>query len=183
MSVEYRKVLEFWFEDLKPEDWFSSNEELDRTIKDKFGEVHKMAAACELDGWRTGPMGRLAEIIVLDQFSRNIYRNDPLAYAWDPLALALSQEAIRLKAHEELSSLKRSFLYMPYMHSESPRIHREAMELFSEPGLDYQREFEIKHKEVIDRFGRYPHRNLALGRESTAEELQFIKDHPNPYAP
>ena len=72
---------------------------------------------------------------------------------------------------------------MPYMHSESPKIHQEAIQLFSEPGLDYQREFEVKHKEIIDRFGRYPHRNLALGRESTSEELTFIKDHPNPYSP
>lgn len=183
MSVEYRDVLKFWFEDLKPENWFQADSDLDNTIADKFGEVHKMAATCELEGWRTGPMGRLAEIIVLDQFSRNIYRNRPEAFACDPLALALAQEALRLNAHQELSALKRSFLYMPYMHSESPKIHQEAIQLFSEPGLDYQREFEVKHKEIIDRFGRYPHRNLALGRESTSEELSFIKDHPNPYAP
>jgi uncharacterized protein (DUF924 family) len=183
MSIEYRDVLKFWFEDLKPQDWFSPNPELDKTITERFQNIHKMATLCELDGWRTGPMGRLAEIIVLDQFSRNIYRNRPEAFAWDALALALAQEAINQKAHQELSALKRSFLYMPYMHSESPRIHREAIELFSEPGLDYQREFEVKHKEIIDRFGRYPHRNLALGRESTAEELRFIQDNPNPYSP
>ena len=183
MSVEYRDVLKFWFEDLQPQEWFNGSPEIDKKIHDQFLETHKMAAACELDGWRTGPMGRLAEIIVLDQFSRSIYRNKPEAFACDPLALALAQEALRQKAHQELSALKRSFLYMPYMHSESPRIHREAIELFSEPGLDYQREYEIKHKEIIDRFGRYPHRNLALGRQSTAEELSFIQSHPDPYAP
>ncbi len=183
MSVEYRDVLKFWFEDLKPEQWFNQDSELDRTIADKFGETHRMAAACELDSWRTGPMGRLAEIIVLDQFTRNIYRNKPEAYSCDSLALALAQEAINQKADEELSAPKRSFLYMPYMHSESQRIHREAIALFNGPGLDFQREFEVKHKEVIDRFGRYPHRNLALGRESTPEELSFIQDNPNPYTP
>jgi len=183
MSIEYRDVLKFWFEDLKPENWFQEDPDLDRTISEKFSEIHKMAASCELEQWRTGPMGRLAEIIVLDQFSRNIYRNRPAAFTCDPLALALAQEALHLNAHQELSALKRSFLYMPYMHSESPQIHQEAIQLFSEPGLDYQREFEIKHKEIIDRFGRYPHRNLALGRESTGEELNFIKDHPNPFGP
>lgn len=183
MSIEYRDVLKFWFEDLKPENWFQVDVDIDKTIADKFGKIHKMAGACELEQWRTGPMGRLAEIIVLDQFSRNIYRNRPEAFACDPLALALSQEALRLNADQELSALKRSFLYMPYMHSESAKIHQEAIHLFNGPGLDYQREFEVKHKGIIDRFGRYPHRNLALGRESTSEELSFIKEHPNPYTP
>lgn len=173
--MEFREVLKFWFEELKPEEWWQKNDELDRAIKDKFGDLHKSATQSELEDWRTTPRGRLAEIIVLDQFSRNIYRNQREAFAWDSMALALAQEAIRQKAHQELSAPKRAFLYMPYMHSESQKIHREAMELFGEPGLEFNFEFEKKHKEIVDRFGRYPHRNEVLGRESTPEEIEFLK--------
>lgn len=173
--MEFRDVLGFWFEDLKPEDWWKKSDEIDRTICDKFGELHEACTRGELEEWRSTPRGRLAEILVLDQFSRNIYRNSPQAFQWDPMALVLTQEAIRNKAHQELSSPKRAFLYMPYMHSESPKIHQEAVQLFSEPGLEYNLDFEKKHKEIIDRFGRYPHRNLILGRESTPEELEFLK--------
>ncbi len=179
--MEFREVLRFWFEELKPEQWFNTDTELDRAITDKFGEVHRSATQGELEEWRSTPRGRLAEILVLDQFSRQIYRNSAKAFAWDSMALVLSQEAIRQKAHQELSAPKRAFLYMPYMHSESQAIHREAMELFSEPGLEYNLDFEIKHKKIIDRFGRYPHRNEVLGRESTPEEIEFLKNPENSF--
>lgn len=174
--MEFREVLRFWFEDIKPEEWWKPSVDLDKAICDKFGELHRSATLGELEEWRSSPRGRLAEIIVLDQFSRNIYRGKPQAYAWDSMALTLSQEAIRQRANEELSAPKRAFLYLPYMHSESKKIHREAMELFGQPGLEYNLEFEIKHKAIIDRFGRYPHRNNILGRESTPEELKFLEE-------
>lgn len=173
--MEFREVLKFWFEELKPEEWWKKSDDLDRAIKDKFGDVHHSATLGELEDWRSSPRGRLAEVIVLDQFSRNIYRDQREAFAWDSMALALSQEAIRQKAHQELSAPKRAFLFMPFMHSESKKIHREAMELFSGPGLEFNLEFEKKHKAIIDRFGRYPHRNAILGRESTPEEVEFLK--------
>ncbi len=173
--MEFRDVLAFWFEELKPQEWFQKSDELDKAISDKFGALHKSATLGELEEWRTTPRGRLAEILVLDQFSRNIYRDKPESFASDPMALVLSQEAIRQKSHQELSAPKRAFLYMPYMHSESKKIHREAMELFSEPGLEFNKDFEVKHKEIIDRFGRYPHRNTILGRTSTPEEVEFLK--------
>ena len=118
--------------------------------------------------------GRLAEIIVLDQFSRNIYRDRPLAFAYDATALVLAQEAVRVGADQQVDFEKRSFFYMPYMHSESPIIHNRAVELFSQPGAEFNYEFELKHKAIIDRFGRYPHRNAILGRESTPEEIEFL---------
>ena len=111
---------------------------------------------------------------MLDQFSRNVYRNTPKAFAQDPLALALAQEAIALGKDVELSPTQQSFLYMPFMHSESLLIHERAVELFKAPGMENNYEFEIKHKVIIDRFGRYPHRNEILGRESTAEEIEFL---------
>jgi len=169
-------VLKFWFEDLKPSEWFNSNPDLDDTIRDKFQNLLERAAACELHGWRTNAEGALAEIIILDQFSRNIYRNTPKAFAQDGIALALAQEAVSKGFDKELEHRKRSFMYTPFMHSESSVIHERAMELYqSSPGLETELGFEVKHKVIIDRFGRYPHRNKVLGRESTAEEEEFLK--------
>lgn len=133
--------------------------------------VHKKAICCELFSWRATAAGRLAEILVLDQFSRNMLRDSALAFANDALALALSQEAIYLGLNKELEQIQRIFLYMPFMHSESPAIHEVAMELFEKNGEQANLDFEIKHKNIIERFGRYPHRNGVLGRVSTVEEI------------
>jgi uncharacterized protein (DUF924 family) len=130
----------------------------------------------ELFEWRSSPAGRLAEIIVLDQFSRNLFRDDARAFAADPLALALAQEAVAAGADLALTKVERSFLYMPYMHSESRAIHVVAERLFREKAPEYNHEFELRHKAIIDRFGRYPHRNATLGRESTPEELAFLTE-------
>ena len=167
-------VLNFWFNELEPKDWFVSSSELDKTITSRFGDLLKSAAQSELFTWRDSPQGRLAEIIVLDQFSRNIYRNTPKAFAQDPLALALAQEAISLGLDQELETKQRSFLYMPFMHSESAIIHQQAVELFNVAGMENNYEFELKHKVIIDRFGRYPHRNDILGRASSPEEVEFL---------
>jgi uncharacterized protein (DUF924 family) len=120
--------------------------------------------------------GRLAEIIILDQFSRNIFRDTPQAFANDPLALALAQEALAVDADKALSPTERSFLYLPFMHSESAEIHKVAVMLYGLPGLEDNLDFELKHQTIIIRFGRYPHRNKILGRESTAEEIEFLKE-------
>ena len=171
-------VLNFWFEELAPKDWFnpSSPDELDATIRKKFQPLHEKAAACELFEWRSTPRGSLAEIIVLDQFSRNIYRNTPKASAHDALALVLAQGAVAKGFDEGLKSSELSFLYMPFMHSESSIIHEKAVDLYSAPGLEFNLDFEMKHKKIIDRFGRYPHRNKILGRETTEEEEAFLKE-------
>ena len=171
-----RTVLRFWFEELSSKDWFRKSDELDRTIRQRFSDVHGAATQGECWEWRTSPEGRLAEIIVLDQFSRNIHRDRAEAFAWDAMALVLAQEAVATGSDRHLPEpMQRAFLYMPYMHSESTRIHEQAMTLFDQPGLEHNLEFEQKHKVIIDRFGRYPHRNALLGRESTAEELEFLK--------
>lgn len=169
-----QQVLDFWFNQLEAKDWFVANQEVDNTIRDQFGDLLKQASQAELFTWRVTPEGRLAEIIVLDQFSRNIYRNTPQAFSQDPLALGLAQEAIRLEADKSLTTIERSFLYMPFMHSESAAIHKQAVVLFSQPGMENNYDFELKHKLIIDRFGRYPHRNAILSRESTTEEIDFL---------
>lgn len=168
-------IIDFWFHETKPQQWFGKDPEFDRRIKARFETVHDAAGRGELYPWRETAEGRLAEIITLDQFSRNMYRDTPLAFASDPLALILAQEAVRAGAQFALASHQRAFLYMPFMHSESPLIHRRAVELFGEPGLESNLEFELKHKAIIDRFGRYPHRNAILGRPSTREEKEFLK--------
>ena len=133
------------------------------------------AVQCELFDWRATPGGRLAEILVLDQFSRNIHRDREGAFAGDGIALALAQEAVSIGADQALPVDRRTFLYLPYMHSESAAIHEVAVSLFATPGLEQNYQFELMHKAIIDRFGRYPHRNAALGRESTPEELAFLQ--------
>ena len=127
-----------------------------------------------MQSYGLGAEGRLAEIIVLDQLSRNLYRNSSLAFAQDSLALALAQEAITLKLDAALPPIQRSFLYMPFMHSESKLIHQYALKLFEDLGNPINLDFEQRHKEIIDRFGRYPHRNQVLGRNSSQEELDFL---------
>jgi uncharacterized protein (DUF924 family) len=171
----FQSVLDFWFEEIEPALWWKKDSGFDRLIENRFGVLLRQASHCELHDWRATSKGRLAEVIVLDQFSRNVYRDIPAAFAQDTLALALAQEAIRAGALDELSEPERTFLLMPYMHSESAAIHAEAEKLFKAftPETNYQ--FELKHKVIIDRFGRYPHRNIVLGRESTAEELEFLQ--------
>ncbi|MFL0797423.1 MAG: DUF924 domain-containing protein [Cellvibrionaceae bacterium] len=168
-------IIQFWFQDIAPAQWWQKSDEFDREIEHRFGELHMQATRGELFAWRQTAKGRLAEIIVLDQFSRNIFRDKPQAFAFDGMALVLSQEAVALGMDAQLSLIERSFLYMPYMHSESLSVHDEAIKLFDVPGLENNYQFEIKHREIIEKFGRYPHRNVILGRDSTVEEIEFLK--------
>jgi len=170
----FQDVLEFWFVELEPRQWWTKDTIIDQLIRDRFGELHDDAIASKLYYWRESGMGRLAEIIVLDQFSRNIYRDQAKAFAWDGMALVLAQEAVRIGADQELEAPEKAFFYMPYMHSESMAIHTQAVKLFDQPGVEFNLEFELKHKIIIDRFGRYPHRNTVLGRTSTADEIEFL---------
>lgn len=170
----YHAVLKFWFEEATPEQWFRQDDAFDHAITRRFSALHGRAARCELYAWRGEAEGRLAEIIVLDQFSRNMHRDMPQAFAWDALALALAQEAVAAGADAALEPRMRHFLYMPYMHSESAEIHRVAEALFRDLGNASVLDYELKHKAIIDRFGRYPHRNDTLGRASTPEEAVFL---------
>ncbi|MGE8539398.1 MAG: DUF924 family protein [Acinetobacter sp.] len=172
--MNYQDILGFWFHADSQPLWFSQSHEFDQSIAQQFMSMHQQAARAELWSWRKTAEGRLAEIIVLDQFSRNLFRDSAQAFAQDSLALALAQEAISLDLDQQLSPEQRAFLYMPFMHSESRLIHEFALKLFQRLGNPTNLEFEKKHKVIIDRFGRYPHRNRILGRESTAEELTFL---------
>jgi len=174
-NITHQDIITFWFKTLEPKQWFIKDLVLDKLITERFHTIHHAAMLGELYMWRETPEGRLAEIIVLDQFSRNMFRDTPKAFASDTLALILAQEAIRQGENQRIDIEQRSFMYMPYMHSESALIHEQAVKLFGQPGAEYNYEFELKHKAIIDQFGRYPHRNTILGRKSTPKEIDFLK--------
>lgn len=167
-------VLNFWFVEHGQKDWFGGGPEFDRKLTERFADTHAGVAAGEAWTWRTSPEGRLAEVIVLDQFSRQIHRGSPRAFAQDPMALALAQEAVAGGHDMALPQERRKFIYMPYMHSESLVVHEEAMRLFTALGEEETLKFEVAHLDLLKRFGRYPRRNDVLGRTSTDEERDYI---------
>jgi uncharacterized protein (DUF924 family) len=169
------EILNFWFQEINPKLWFTKDPAFDEQVRARFLTLHAQANRCETFLWRKTPEGRLAEILVLDQFPRNMFRDQPAAFASDSLALALSQEAVAQGCDRQMTLQQKIFLYMPHMHSESSLVHEQAVKLFTQPGLESNLDFEMRHKKIIDRFGRFPHRNAILGRVSTAEELEFLK--------
>jgi uncharacterized protein (DUF924 family) len=172
--MQAQDILQFWFIDLSDQQRFAKDVTVDALMRERFGSVLQAAARGELFKWRATPQGRLAEIVVLDQFSRNIYRDTAAAFAQDAQALTLAQELVASGQDYVLEAGRRTFAYMPYMHSESPLIHAQAVALFSQAGMADTLAYELRHKDIIDRFGRFPHRNAVLGRLSTAEELEFL---------
>ena len=173
--MQAHDILHFWFTELTDQQHFTKDTALDDSIRERFGATLEAAARCELFAWRTTAQGRLAEILVLDQFSRNVFRDTPRAFAQDALALALAQELVAGGHDQALEIKQRAFAYMPYMHSESLPIHEQAVQLFDQPGLENNHDFELKHKAIIAQFGRYPHRNDILDRPCTVAELAFLE--------
>jgi uncharacterized protein (DUF924 family) len=176
-------VLEFWFgtgrERGKPRpQWFRKDEAFDALIRSRFGETHAAARAGQLEDWRETREGRLARVIVLDQFSRNLFRNDARAFAQDAQALDSAREAIERGDERELLPVERHFLYMPFEHSEALVDQQRSLELFGGleafPETRDLIEWARRHHAIVERFGRFPHRNAALGRACTEEETAFL---------
>ena len=176
MIATPQEVWGFWFVECEPADWFKKSEEFDDEIRSRFLETYEAIVNGETADWRRSAKGRLAEIIVLDQFSRNMFRDNAKAFAADALAVELAKEA--LSDWDAFTVQERSFVVMPFMHSESLAVHDWAAKWFDEPGLERRKKYELLHREIIERFGRYPHRNRVLGRTSTPEEEAFLKEHP-----
>lgn len=166
-------VLKFWFVDHDRSHWFGGGPAFDAELTEKFGDTHAAVARGEAWRWRATTDGRLAEIIVLDQFSRQIHRGTPLAFASDPTALVLAQEAVAARHDLAVPPERRMFFYLPYMHSESLLIHEESLRLHKALGIEEGINYELAHQDVLRRFGRYPRRNEALGRASTPEEAEY----------
>jgi uncharacterized protein (DUF924 family) len=168
------EILRFWFEELSPKDWFRKDPELDARIAARFGSTHEALSRKIPEDWLGRPEGCLAAIIVLDQFCRNMFRETPRAFATDAAALALSKRAIAKGFDMTLDPDRRAFLYMPFQHSENPADQARSVELFTALDKPVELDFARRHKAIIDRFGRFPHRNAILGRASTEEESAFL---------
>lgn len=174
VHVATERVLGFWFDELTPEQHFKVDPALDRTIADRFGALRDAVLASGAARWRDGPAPLLAAILLLDQFSRNIHRGTAEAFAADPLARELTLRAIAQHWDADLPAKPRRFLYMPLMHAEDAALQELSIAKFAQLGDAQSLEFAKAHKAVIDRFGRFPSRNTALGRTSTPEEVEFL---------
>ena len=175
LTEEAADVLAFWFDELKPEQRFARDAEVDATIRKRFGGLHGRLSQHVPDDWTANPQALLAAVIVLDQFSRNLYRDDPRAFANDGVALNLARLALKRGDDALMDEAQRQFLYMPFMHSEDADDQDRCVELMQETGNAEAVDFAKQHKAIIDRFGRFPHRNEALGRATTAEEAAFLE--------
>jgi uncharacterized protein (DUF924 family) len=170
------EVLEFWFVETQPRHWFAKDAAFDALVRDRFHGLTRQALSRDLDAWSAEPSGALALVLLLDQFPRQIWRDTAMAFAGDPQALALSLRAVErgwLKA--EVEQARRQFWLMPQMHSEELAVQEAALPLFERFTDARTANFACRHRDVIARFGRFPHRNAALGRVSGAEELAFLQ--------
>ena len=172
--LEARSVLDFWFGELTAEHHFAVDPATDAKIRRRFGALRESLFATDAAGWQDDAECLLAAILVLDQFSRNLYRGEGEAYAADPLALDLCLAGIAQGFHADLEARRRAFLYMPLMHCENRGVQLFTVRCFTEPGLEYNLEFAREHAAVIERFGRFPARNAALKRTSTPEEETYL---------
>jgi uncharacterized protein (DUF924 family) len=174
-------VLDFWFQQ-PPRNWFRKNAEFDATIRTHFGATIDVALAGGLRTWdEEGAAGTLARILVLDQFTRNAWRDTPTAFAGDALALSAAVDLVEQGRDAELTPQQRAFAYMPFEHAEDADMQARAVALFGQlaaahPGFDDMLDFAQRHSKVIARFGRFPHRNAILGRVSTLEEALFLTE-------
>ena len=168
-------ILKFWFKECNPEQWFKKNDAFDQIIKNTFSNTIEAAIKGKIDDWQNTETGCLALIIILDQFTRNVFRDTPRAFAGDKRALALSQTCCDKGFLNNPDINKRKFMLMPMMHSENLAVQDTALPLFKKFASRKDFEYAKKHRDIIARFGRFPHRNLILKRKSTKEELEFLK--------
>ena len=169
------EILNFWFKECKPEQWFKKNEDFDQMIENRFSSAIENAIAGRLDSWEESETACLALIILLDQFTRNVFRNTPRAFAGDKKAIALSQLCCDKDYLTNPDVQRRQFMLMPMMHSENLAVQDASLPLFKKYASKKDYEYAEKHREIIARFGRFPHRNVILGRKSTNEEQEFLK--------
>ena len=192
MQTSPSDVLDFWFGRKEDphygefrEEWFRKDEAFDAEVTRRFGSLYERAASGDLDGWRDDPESCLALVICLDQFPRNMFRGDGRTHATDEKALETAKYAIERALDRELAPFQRIFLYLPFMHAEDVHDQRRSVELYealaAEPGGPDVREYAVGHRDIVERFGRFPHRNAILGRETTPEEAEFLTQPGSSY--
>ncbi len=194
MDERIEEILQFWFGESTdgelptgPDLWFGRSMRVDRTIERRFGKLVEKAKQGALDAWTTTPRGRLAVILLLDQFSRNIYRDTPEAFAGDDKALSLCLDGLDEEMDKTLSPAERAFFYMPTMHAEDLDMQMTSVEVFEELAAEAPPEHKAlcesfleharRHRDVVERFERFPHRNAILGRSSSSEEAAFLQQN------
>ena len=185
--AEAQAVLDFWFgpegsvaHGSQRKEWFAKDDAFDASIAERFGATVEQALRGELDAWADEPRSALARILLLDQFTRNAFRGTPRAFAGDPQALAAASTMVGARQDEQLPAFMRAFVYLPFEHAESMAMQDEAVRLFTrmaaaDPAFASMLDYAHRHRAVIERFGRFPHRNAILGRRSTAEEIAFLE--------
>ena len=173
--MHFNDILTFWFHEIEPKQWWKKDKKFDDFLRCKFLNIHSLAIKSKLTSWQTSEKGRLAEIIVIDQFSRNIFRNKPEAFNSDHLALFLSKEILRLDLYQKFNKNEKIFAFMPFMHSEIFEDQIISLNLYCNLGIKENFHSALKHFNIIRKFGRFPHRNKILNRKSTDEELAFLK--------
>ncbi len=173
MDDRAEAVLRFWFEESTPKQWFAKDDAFDAAVRERFGDIHAAASRGDLDQWAETPDGALALIIILDQFSRNLYRGEARAFAHDEKTRKVLRRVLEKGWDKKVGADRRSFLYMPFEHSENLADQEHSVKLFKSLGEENLR-YAIAHKKLIERFGRFPHRNAALGRVSTEGEKDYL---------
>lgn len=172
----WQEVLDFWFDPEHVPLHFDENDDFDEIIREKFFDTWQAGSEGLLVDWRKDIKGRLAEIIVLDQFSRNLFRNDIRTYTQDKMAIALAQEVVNHPEYHSLNAAEKKYILLPFMHSESLELHDWALKYYEEVGDDSLMYFENLHRDVLEEFGRYPYQNEDLGRKSTPEEISWLQE-------
>lgn len=175
MLASPEHVLSFWYSDTARKHWFVRSDDFDASLRDTLGPLHDRAVAGELDDWAATPRGALALVILLDQAPRNMFRGSPRSFASDAAALRQANAALAASHDKQLAEDERIFLYLPLEHSEDLADQDRCVELCSALAQPMWRDYAVKHRDIIARFGRFPHRNAVLGRESTPEEIEFLK--------
>ena len=172
-----QEVLAFWFDEISREQWFKKDENFDAMLSNRAGVIVSKALNGQIDRWAETANGATALVIVLDQFTRNIFRDTPQAFSGDEMALVVTLKSINSNWFAELPNMHKHFLLMPMMHSEDILIQEKSLPLFEMYTNELTHEYAVKHRDIVAKFDRFPHRNAILGRPSTAEELEFLK-HP-----
>ncbi|NIJ20427.1 uncharacterized protein (DUF924 family) [Sphingomonas naasensis] len=175
VHVKAEEVLGFWFEGLMPEQWFAGSEELDRMIGERFEALRREVLASRAAGWRDEPRTLLAAVILLDQFSRNVHRGTPEAFAADPVAQELASLAVERGWDRDMTEPQRQFLYLPFEHAENRELQAVSLSCYASLGQEEALDYARQHAEVIARYGRFPSRNAALGRTPTPEEEEYLR--------
>ncbi|MDD3517327.1 MAG: DUF924 domain-containing protein [Chromatiales bacterium] len=175
MMAEYREVLDLWFSEAVRPLWFRSTPEFDARLRDRFLHVWEAAARGDLDHWRGSPEGALALVIVLDQFPLNMFRGEARSFSTEAMSREVAEQAIDKGWDRELDAAGKAFLYLPFMHGESLADQERSVQLFRDAGLADNLRWAEHHRDIIHRFGRFPHRNAVLGRENTPEESAWLR--------